>query len=235
VALALSEAGTATRQKVDIINTDACLMQMLEVAYEWRDATDYLVGSEETVPGEGNDYAAVLSDLSNNAGMTTRQCAIMLVDDYYDYYKGSGATTYSALDLGAPFAALVTAFGDFAAALDGTSDLAGVEDALVDTTYFAYHECRDLANFCANLTTHTADADVADAASRLKTAVTNAVIDHHETGIYVNKAFGLSVLMPDYSEWQRYNGPDQYVLLQLSIDTQWDEFIADYAAYTAPF
>ncbi len=47
---ALSSAGKA---KIDIIYMDACLMQMVEVAYEMKNYCTYLVASEETVPGIG--------------------------------------------------------------------------------------------------------------------------------------------------------------------------------------
>jgi hypothetical protein len=53
---ALAKAGGA-----DIYASDACLMQMAEVVYELRDSASIVVGSEETEPGDGWDYAAFLS------------------------------------------------------------------------------------------------------------------------------------------------------------------------------
>ena len=102
VAAALAAARTSTGQKIDIINLDACLMQLLEVAYEWKEQADFLVGSEETIPGDGDDYDTVLGHLTGNPNVTSRDLAIQLVTDYYNYYNNAWSnTTYSALDLAA--------------------------------------------------------------------------------------------------------------------------------------
>src|SRR5690349_13087120 len=53
-------------QKVDVVGMDACLMTMLEVAYQLRDHAKVLVGSEELEPGPGWPHAAILGDLSKN-------------------------------------------------------------------------------------------------------------------------------------------------------------------------
>ena len=39
--------------KIDVYGSDACLMQMPEVVYEIKDYVTYVVGSEETEPGDG--------------------------------------------------------------------------------------------------------------------------------------------------------------------------------------
>ena len=39
---------------LEAILFDACLMAMVEVAYEMQDAADYMVASEENEPGDGN-------------------------------------------------------------------------------------------------------------------------------------------------------------------------------------
>ena len=40
-------------RKVDLVGMDACLMTMIEVAYQIRDHAKILVGSEEVEPGTG--------------------------------------------------------------------------------------------------------------------------------------------------------------------------------------
>src|SRR5438552_3603438 len=59
-------------RKVDVVGMDACLMTMLEVAYQIRDHAQVLVGSEEVEPGAGWPYDAVLRDLSARPAMTGR-------------------------------------------------------------------------------------------------------------------------------------------------------------------
>ena len=56
----LSAAHHLLGRKVDLVGMDACLMTMLEVAYQIRDHAQILVGSEEVEPGDGWPYDAVL-------------------------------------------------------------------------------------------------------------------------------------------------------------------------------
>ena len=48
-------------KKIDIIAFDACLMADIEVAYTLQPYADYLVSSQETVPGPGFNYADILT------------------------------------------------------------------------------------------------------------------------------------------------------------------------------
>ncbi|MBC7237708.1 MAG: peptidase C11, partial [Chloroflexi bacterium] len=50
IGCALAVAGV---EKLDVIGFDACLMSMIEVAYQLREVTHYMVGSQETEPGAG--------------------------------------------------------------------------------------------------------------------------------------------------------------------------------------
>lgn len=50
--------------KTDYIFFDACFMQCIEVAYELRDVTDYIIGSPAEIPGPGAPYDKILSALA---------------------------------------------------------------------------------------------------------------------------------------------------------------------------
>lgn len=237
VAGALSAARAGGR-KIDIIQTDACILQMLEIAYEWRNEADYLVGSEADVPWNGNNYLALLSALAGNPGMTAGQFARKMVDVFHAYYDGTGAdTTFSVLSLGAELSALISAFDTFAAELNGTADLPAVYSAYTYTAFFSGigRENRDLHDFAAKLIARSSDIGVRIAAHNLCTALNGAVLYHKNTGAYAGRAFGLSILLPNRYEWPYYDndGHNQYTLLQLAADTDWNEFIARFVAYTA--
>ena len=58
------------KRNIDILGMDACLMSMVEVAYQMRDAVDYSVGSEESEPNEGWPYDRILKALAANPAMT---------------------------------------------------------------------------------------------------------------------------------------------------------------------
>ena len=49
--------------KFDYIFFDACFMQCIEVAYELRDVTDYMVGSPAEIPGPGAPYDKIVDAL----------------------------------------------------------------------------------------------------------------------------------------------------------------------------
>jgi len=236
VATALSQARAQTGKKIDVINMDVCLTQMIEVAYEWRNEANFLVGSEETVPGNGNDYKAVLQHLTSNPNMSAQDFAKILVDDYQSYYVpyNNLHTTYSYVDLGAPFTTLMNSFENFAEALYHTNDLASVYNAWWDyTTYFDYEENLDLYDFANDLINLSNDNAVKSAANSLKTAISGAVY-YKNTGIYAGSewpAYGLAVLLPSPSQWSSYDDPNQYVTLALSQDTLWDEFILKFVEY----
>jgi clostripain len=75
LGMAMKEIG-----KVDILDFDACLMQMAEVAYEIKDYVTYIVASEETEPGDGDSYDGFLSKLTANPTMGPLDLAKAIVD-----------------------------------------------------------------------------------------------------------------------------------------------------------
>lgn len=234
IAAALADVRQLTGKKIDLINMDACLMQTLEVAYEWRDEADYLVGSQADVPSGGNDYAALLQELTANPAITALGFAETLVDAYHHYYSthSEGKETYSALSLGAGFDYLITAFADFATALKLTTDFNNVYRAWKYATNFTVAEYVDLHDFAGNLIRVSADANVVSKAAALQTVVGNAVVKHGETGAYQGNAFGISILLASVDEWENYSGANQYTSLLLSRDTDWDDFILRFVDYT---
>lgn len=82
IRTALNTAYIQTGKKLDIIGFDACLMGMLEVAYEIREYGYYMVASEEREPFEGWVYDASLSALINNPDMSASQFAQQIINDY---------------------------------------------------------------------------------------------------------------------------------------------------------
>ncbi len=95
---ALSQIRNLIGKKVDLLGMDACLMAMVEVAYEVRDYADLLVASEEYVPGEGWDYVAFLSSLVMTPSLRPEQLARVIVDTYVDSYT-TIEVTQSVVDL----------------------------------------------------------------------------------------------------------------------------------------
>ncbi len=77
----LKEAG-----KVDVLAFDACLMQMGEVAFEVKDNTKVIIGSEETVPGLGYPYSLFLGALARKPDMGNDEFGKTVVAAFKMFY-----------------------------------------------------------------------------------------------------------------------------------------------------
>ncbi len=84
---AFREAEDQTGQKVSLIGMDACLMSMVEVAYQLRANANYMVGSQEVEPLSGWPYTAILGSLTSDSGMTPEALAKLIVQEYGRYYE----------------------------------------------------------------------------------------------------------------------------------------------------
>ncbi|MCK5058031.1 MAG: hypothetical protein KAT34_15360 [Candidatus Aminicenantes bacterium] len=114
-----------------LIGFDACLMGMVEVAYELRLHGQVMVGSEETEPLAGWPYNTFLSDLTSHPSASASQLGAAIVDRYYASYGNS--QTQSALDL-TNMNALAGAISSFAQAMidNWNTDKAAVRSAAQD-------------------------------------------------------------------------------------------------------
>ena len=80
---------------------DACLMNMVEVAYQLRESVNVIVGSEIEEPFDGWPYSEILNRLTVCPRQDAVTFARWIVKSYLASYKGKGETvTQSALDLG---------------------------------------------------------------------------------------------------------------------------------------
>lgn len=67
---------------VDFVFFDACFMQTIELCYELRRATKYVIGSPAEIPGLGADYRNVIPAMFKN-----EDYARHIVDAYYEAYR----------------------------------------------------------------------------------------------------------------------------------------------------
>lgn len=77
MARALTEKGG-----VDFILFDACFMQGVEVAYELRNATKYIIGSPAEIPGPGADYCTMVGAMFRKEDYPEQMLAA-----YYNKYS----------------------------------------------------------------------------------------------------------------------------------------------------
>jgi len=71
---------------IDVFAMNACLMQMAEVAYEAKDYTGLIVGSEETMLATGFDYEKILNFINGNPSFTNEQISTFFINWYKQFY-----------------------------------------------------------------------------------------------------------------------------------------------------
>lgn len=196
----LREAAAMIGHKISIYGSDACLMNMAEVAGEFSDAVEVMVGSEQTEPLDGWPYDDLLAGWK--PGMTAAQVGTVLTNTYVDSYmkgsQGSDEVTFSALDL--------TKFGDFSAAVKtlgaklqqiDQTNISKVKTAFSAVLNFTMGDYRDFGDMLTNIKKQGLLADD-PALSDAQKALKSLVIANRDTSRYAN-ASGISLWLPTSS------------------------------------
>jgi len=214
----LAQALQATG-KLGILSMDACLMQMMEVAYEARKGAEYIVASEETEPGDGYTYDTFLGPLVAKPGMGAAELSKLMVDAYTDHYQqiGQGATQ-SSVNTAALDKLAVLADG-WTAAVMASGDTVGAKNARAKAQSFYYSSNKDLYHFVKLVSDASADAAVKARGAELLDYLKGSVIYHNRAyGSKYANASGLAIYLPSY-----YTAA--YDALAWAQDSNWDAFM----------
>lgn len=201
LATAVSNAGV----HLDVINFDACLMAMYEVAYEFSGLADYMVFSEETEPGEGDPYDTILAALKARPGMTGRELSETIVDQYQAYYSDpdnrSDKITKSAVDMAA-VPELHSAMLALAQAVVSDYDAVKgvISAAQANAQRFEYKANLDIQDFTRRIANGLPDSAVRSAAQAVNNAASRAVIINRTDGEDVADAAGLALFVPSLGQ-----------------------------------
>lgn len=192
----LGQALAAVGQ-VDIYASDACLMQMMEVAFQIKDYAAVIVGSEEVEPGDGYTYDTLLAPLAAKPSMTAAELAKVTVKTYADHYKGGGqSATQSALDSSslAKLSGLIDAWTD---AVRSANETAVVKAAAEGAQAYYYADNKDLLDFVRKVDAATKSAAVKSAGAELERFLTGSVVlANAKVGDAVARSAGLAVYLP---------------------------------------
>ncbi len=97
---ALSDAKTQLGiSKFDILGFDACLMGVTDVAVMLEPHADYVLFSQEVIPGNGWEYAKSIASMQTNPDWDAFQVGSAFIDNYMAYYAGVGGRTKVDLSL----------------------------------------------------------------------------------------------------------------------------------------
>ncbi|MCX5797512.1 MAG: clostripain-related cysteine peptidase [Elusimicrobia bacterium] len=196
----------AAMGKTDIYASDACLMQMAEVGYQIKDYTDYIVGSEETEPGDGYTYDTLLGPLVAKPSMSSLELAKTAVKSYSEHYAGIGeAGTQSAIQ-SATLPKLLSLLDGWTKAVMAANETAVVKNAHSQAQSFYVSDNKDLLHFAQLVDGASQDAAVKSKGAELEKFLADTVIvANGATGDSMSNAKGLAVYLPSWSFNSAYN------------------------------
>jgi len=216
----LVNAGRALGRPIDIFGMDACLMSMVEVAWQVRGAVRFTVGSQENEPGAGWPYDAILGELAARPSMAPGDFAGTIVKRYLAHYPPDAAVTQSACDV-TKLPVMVAALDALAEALFARLGKRAFAEAVLtarqQAQQFANPDYVDLHHLCACLSDQTAEPGIRAACGKVQTALTKAVTAG-ASGNLAN-ARGLSIYFPMTARAPLYS------TLDFTADCGWAAFL----------
>ena len=259
---AMREIRDVTGRNIDLFCMDACLMQMFEVAWSVRDACDYIVASEETVPGDGYPYTDVLRALK--PGMGPVEFGTALINAFRLVYSHDvpqegpweirraervvKRTTMSLLDT-----ALLPELKD---RLDGVCDAimagnhaAALNAALKKAEHFSYYDNVDLKDLLDILKPNVKDPAVLGAIAKFNESFKRTILANGTTGTtddgetpggddsdWLTGRWPMPISatgLAIYFPEKASNYSPAYDDLEFAAVSRWDEMLADHFRKTA--
>ncbi len=222
---ALKEIKKVLGKNIDILNMDACLMQMAEVAYSCSSFVDYIVASEEVEPGKGTPYDDVLKTLKQKSTAETfaKNWVRAFVVSYTKGSQGVEASTQSAIRCRS-FAPVIDAINGFAKAAMAGKFSTEFAEALGKVQKFSYPENIDLKHLTTLVQASIKDEAIQTACTKLLTALRGAVIANGSSDNSMANSGGLAIYFPAEST----SFESTYKALSFAKDTQWDEMVQDF-------
>ena len=181
---------------MDIVGFDACLMQHIETAYQFKGLANILVASEELEPGKGQDYHAFIGALAKNPNISPVDLSKAMVQGYNAQYVTSGDdATQSALDINAVTNVFVPALNELSNELKAglSSAKPAIASAREHTQVFYNRDVADIGDF---LRQYNKVRGVSAASSKLQQAMAQTVIAEAHTGSSVQGATGAVLYFP---------------------------------------
>lgn len=217
-------------RRLDVLNLLACLMATVEVGYEFRDAAEVMVASQDLLMGGrvmvyGSSFGKLAARTDWDRA-DAKDVARQLVADAQPQVPSSGAYTLSAIDLtridevkrhlNVLSNALLAGFEK-----EGRAILSAYDAVPVLRKDKGQSSHRDLVRFCRNLQDRVQDPAIQRAAKDLESACSGAIVVSRAKKMEQGAAYGLSIYLPDPHE--EFN--PAYRQTRIARDSSWDEFL----------
>jgi len=209
----------ASMGKIDIYASDACLMQMAEVSYQLKDYTEYVVGAEETEPGDGYTYNTMLAPLAGNPAMSAGELARVTAEAFTAHYAAINQGATQSVVRSAALARLPALLDGWTAAVMAANEGKLVKAAHRAAQDFYISDNKDLVDFVKRVSDTSANAAVKSKGAELQQFLLGEVITANAvTGSNYSGANGLAIYLPNYGFNSSYN------TLSWAAATQWPKF-----------
>ncbi len=224
----IRDALASTGVKLDILAYDACLMGMMEVAYEQKDNALIHIGSENTIPLNGFPYDTILGDLSGQPAMTPRQLSSLITYRYGESYLGT--QTLSAIDL-TKIEDVNAAINNFAATcISLNNQWNALEEVKFATpTIYGYDPTYyDLKSFMLKAAEVIQDTTLKQSAENVAAKIDAAVIANHTSTIPYGTGLSIYIVGMGYKVNSEYNSNN----LLFCGANNWDEMLYIWTGYS---
>ncbi len=224
---ALADIRRGLGRKLDVLGFDACLMSMVEVAYQIRDSVGLVCGSEEEEPNDGWPYDTILKALTARPSMAPVELARVIVDRYLASYGPRDGATLAAANL-SEIGALADGVNRLGRVLVPLLKNGRVRSALIALRaqvqeYTApYDQYCDLGDLCDLLVRRVKDVGLARACRSVQTALAKVIVAAGAKGPKVAHSHGISVYFP------KKTVSPQYVTLDFARRGGWAAFVDAY-------
>jgi len=225
---------------IDIIDFDMCLMASYETLMALNGLTQYVVFSENTVPGEGNPYTELINSIQTNSASNGESIAKLISNEFYQSYIGSRSSiTVSAYDMNV-ITDLYLSISNIASYLKTRTDtLYGVlYDATENSQSFENSSLKDIGDLFGILKNDINDNAVKENITEVINAITgsNQLRNYYISGtssdaINVDRSTGLSIFSPSPNDHLPNNGPGSFEYYQsLFPNDEWSLFLFNWTS-----
>jgi len=200
--IALENAGFNSNNKLTIIGMDACDMGYIEEGYEYRNISEYFIGSPKTEPGDGWEFDYWLPNITENS--LGKDVAHQIVLSYKQKYYPDEMLTGADLS---QIENLKTAINNLATSIISNGEQSVAESAL---NYSSYGE---FGQFCVNVENGSFSQATKDLATVAKNTLGDVVVyayagtyDGNYEGYGYDIKKGLSILSDSNSSLEFSQG-----------------------------
>jgi len=221
----LAQSLETANVNIDILGLDACLMQMIEVAWElgmeMSTPPNYLIASEATAWTPVWPYDDFLVQITNNTNVEQLVICETIINGYINSLSNSG--TMSAFHFNDDFLNNgLDIINNFANALLDSNYQEEISSARLTAQAYIlwdqpqYKDIYDFAQIIKNNVT-----DCWSEAVEVMDLINSVIVAEGHTGSDMENSHGLSIYLTNSPS--EYNS--NYDFLRFAIDTQWDEFL----------